>query len=128
MIPGSNESYLTAEQIETCKNADSKVRLVYESGFGNWETLRWGLWGDVMFNNVPVATALATHKPIFENEITNTLNAVSADDVTPFEPVPMDKFENGSLDGSVLTVKGLKKTSRRSRLKGSRSIEWKRLC
>ncbi len=108
--PESNYAVLTQEQIDMCEFVDSKVILNYESGFGNWENNRWSFWGDILFNNVPVATALEMYKPILEKDIKDTLEAVFVD-VKPFEPVPMETFESGNLANFVLTTENLPEIS-----------------
>ena len=61
--PGDEEAGLSAEQEEVCDYADSHSRLVYENGFGTWETERWEMWIEATLNNTPVATVLQTFKP-----------------------------------------------------------------
>ena len=104
--PGSSYSYLTAEQIKTCEYVDSLARINYESGFGDWENLRWNFWTDILFNNVPVSTALSSYKPVLENEIQTTINSTPAE-VSAFEPVPMESFSTDSAEGLILTRNGL---------------------
>lgn len=108
--PQSNYAVLTQEQIDMCEYVDSKVILNYESGFGNWENNRWSFWGDILFNNVPVSTALEMYRPILEKDIKDTLEAVFVD-VKPFNPIPKETFESGSLANFVLTTEGLPEIS-----------------
>ncbi len=100
--PESNLAYLTKEQIETCEYADSLVVLNYESGFGNWENNRWNFWTDILFENVPVATALEMYKPLLQNEIKETLESVFID-IKPFKPQPMETFESADLANFLIT-------------------------
>lgn len=51
--PGDEEAGLSAEQEEVCDYADSHSRLVYENGFGTWETERWEMWIEATLNNTP---------------------------------------------------------------------------
>ena len=108
--PDSNYAYLTEEQIETCEYMDSKVVLNYESGFGNWETDRWLFWTDILFQGVPVSTALTKHKPVLEKNIKDTLDAQFVE-IKPFKPVPIETFESADLSKFILTQKDLPELS-----------------
>lgn len=102
--PGDEEAGLSAEQEEVCDYADSHSRLVYENGFGTWETERWEMWIEATLNNTPVATVLQTFKPIFERNIKDTLEA-TPQEIEPFTPPPAEGFENK--DSILLTRAGL---------------------
>ncbi|MHB1454532.1 MAG: ABC transporter substrate-binding protein [Saccharofermentanales bacterium] len=108
--PESNLAFLTQEQIDTCNYVDSRVVLNYESGFGNWEANRWNFWGDILFQGVPVATALEMYKPLLEKEIKDTLESVFVE-VKPFTPVPAETFESADLANFILTADGLPESS-----------------
>ncbi len=108
--PESNLAYLTQEQIDTCNYVDSRVVLNYESGFGNWETNRWNFWGDILFQGVPVATALEMYRPLLEKDIKDTLEAAFVE-VKPFEPVPAETFESADLANFLITSQGLPEAS-----------------
>lgn len=108
--PESNYALLNAEQIETCNYVDSKVVLNYESGFGNWESDRWNFWGDILFQGVPVATAIETYTPVLEKNIKDTLESVFVE-VKPFKPVPAETFESADLTKFLLTTQGLPESS-----------------
>lgn len=102
--PGDEEAGLSAEQEEVCDYADSHSRLVYENGFGTWETERWEMWIEATLNNTPVATVLQTFKPILERNIKDTLEA-TPQEIEPFTPPPAEGFENK--DSILLTRAGL---------------------
>lgn len=104
--PESNYAVLTEQQIETCEFVDSKVVLKYESGFGDWENKRWGFWGDILFQGVPVATALAMHQSTLEGEIKATLESKFVE-IKPFTPVPAETFESGDPTKVLLTQDSL---------------------
>lgn len=108
--PESNLALLTKEQIETCNYVDSKVVLNYESGFGSWEQNRWNFWGDILFQGVPVATALEMYKPLLEKDIKDTLDSQFVE-VKQFKPVPAETFESGDLTKFLLTTSGLPESS-----------------
>jgi hypothetical protein len=108
--PESNYALLTKEQIATCEYMESKVVLNYESGFGSWEQNRWNFWGDILFQGVPVATALEMYKPLLQKEIKDTLEAVFVE-VKQFKPVPAETFESGDLTKFLITTNGLPESS-----------------
>lgn len=108
--PESNFALMTKEQIETCNYVDSKVVLNYESGFGSWEQNRWNFWGDILFQGVPVATALEMYKPLLQKEIKDTLESVFVE-VKQYTPVPAETFESGDLTKFLITTAGLPESS-----------------
>lgn len=123
--PESNYALLTEEQIETCEYVDSKVILNYESGFGSWEQNRWAFWGDILFQGVPVSTALQKYKPILEKDIKDTLESEFVE-VEQFKPVPAETFESGDAAKFIVTSNGLPESSKNVKVglaTGSESID-----
>jgi len=100
VAPGIREAELktlglTDEQLEVCDFADTRSRIVYENGFGTWETDRWALYEQIMLNNTPIATVLASLKPKLEQNIKNTLEAQPLD-VVPFTVPPKITFDDNT--------------------------------
>ena len=115
-----SELELTDEQLEVCDYADARSRIVYEKGFGTWESDRWALYSEAMLNNTPLATVLESLRPKLEQNIKDTLDAELLE-VELFTAPPAETFEDAA--NILLTRDGLSKTDITAEVSSEDAIE-----
>lgn len=75
---------------------------LFINGVADLQTKQFGLWTEILYNGTPIATAIASQKPVWQGQIDICMQDNKLPEVIPFTPPETIDFEDGIIPDTLV--------------------------